>query len=172
MRLSSEEFLKGVYAKAERMEKEQMARRRRRWQQGAVAALLLLLPWLPKGQGPAFSPIPRAISSMEEELRLPEASLILGGKITAVSDVVVFRVERTFRGSYGEAEYRFSPAEEDFLRSGDEVILFLQIDPEGRLQLPQNGEGVLLRRDPWTYENASGGEISPEELMKQLERSP
>jgi hypothetical protein len=154
------------------MERERMIQRRRLWQHGAVAALLLLLPWLPQGEGAAFSPLPRAISYAEGEIRLPDADLILGGKITEVSDGVVFRVERTFRGSYGEAEYRFSSAEADFLRSGDEVILFLQIDPQGRLQLPQNGEGILLRRDPWTYENASGGEISPEELMKQLERSP
>ena len=184
---NNEDFLKGIYEKAEILEKEKKDQKEKYsynkfLKYSAIAAMFIIIPILLlqsnifKDNEPAPINEPRIVSFGNIDYSFSNAEYIVKGKIQSINNIgdqseITLLVEETLYGEEVAAEINIlgSREVEEFLKDSKEIIAFFNKEEESYIFFNDN-EGILIQDNPKSYIDVFGNKYSIEEIKEIIDR--
>lgn len=180
---NNEEFLRGVYEKAEILKNEGRAKKKKPsmyLRYSSIAALFILIPILMmqgnlKEDTPLAINEPRVMSYGNIDQSFLEADYILMGRVEGKSvesnEVEIsIKVEEDLLGKQLMDTIVVNGA--DFISDGiivNQMYIFLLYEYEGRLHLYKDLEGLLVKDDSDSFIDIFGNRYSVEDLINNID---
>lgn len=184
---NNEDFLKGIYEKAEILEKEKKDEKEKYsynkfLKYSSIAAMFIIIPILLlqsnifKDNEPAPINEPRIVSFGNIDYSFSNAEYIVKGKIQSINNIgdqseITLLVEEKLYGDEVADEIKVlgSSGIEEFLKDSREIIVLL-IKEEEKYLLFNDNEGILIQDNPNSYIDVFGNKYLIEEIEEIIDR--